>query len=138
MPDIYGTIHLDSIGDKTETRWVGTFKIKRVLTHGDYLAIERNYASLVPPKDRDVSEEMKLRAAAIAELAVRVIDSPPWWEGSQDGRNLLDAQPLWDLIAACNEEEKRWFEQLKNTAKTDDNNPISLGKDSNEIPVGNS
>jgi len=125
LPDTVALVSLDSTGEVTKTRWVGTFKIKRILTHADRFALERVYASLLPSRDREVSEELRLKAAAIAELYVRVVEGPAWWDSTKGGQLLADSQPLYDLIFLCNEEEKKWSDQLEATANTEESNAVS-------------
>ena len=121
LPDTIATVSLHSIGEVTKTNWVGQFKIKRILTHADRFQLERIYAQLLPSREREVSEEVRLRAAAIAELSVRVIEGPAWWEGSKGGQLLVDTAPLYDLSYECAKEEKAWSEQLDQTAKEGSN-----------------
>lgn len=124
LPDTTAIVSLDTIGEKTKTRWTGTFKVKRVLTHADNFALERVYALLLPSREREIKEELKLRAAAIAELSVRVIEGPPWWDGTKSGQFLVDSDPLYDLITLCNEEEKRWAQQVEDLAKFEESSAI--------------
>ena len=119
LPDMIATVTLDSTGERTKSRFIGSFQIKRLLTHADRFALERVYASLLPAREREISEDERLKAAAIAELSVRVVSGPTWWEGSRNGQLLVDAQPLFDLAILCEKEEKRWSELLEESAKTD-------------------
>src|ERR1019366_469199 len=112
LPEQIVTVFLDSIGDRTKTRWTGSFRIKCVLTHADRFALERMYAALLPSREREVDEEVKLRAATIAELSVRVVDGPEWWQGTRGGQLMTDKDPLYDLIVMANEEEKKWDEAV--------------------------
>lgn len=112
VPDRIASLTLDSAGEVTKTKYIGTFRIKAVLTHGDRLQLERFYASLLPKNTETVSEEMKVRAATIAELSVRVIDGPGWWTDSNNGLLLLDAEPLYDLLMQCNSAYEDWLKRL--------------------------
>lgn len=125
LPDTTGTISLDSIGERTKTRWAGTFKIRKVLTNADHFALERVYAQLLPSRERDIKDELKLRAAAVAELSVRIMEGPEWWNGTKGGQLMVDSNPLYDLIMLCNEEEKRWDAQVEEMSKFEDSNAVS-------------
>jgi hypothetical protein len=116
IPDTISTIMLDSTGERTKSRFVGTFKIKRVLTHGDRFALERFYNMLLP-KGMEVQEELKIRAAAIAELGVRIIEAPEWWDGSHRGQDLIDSDVIYDLVAACAKAESEWTKELDDEVK---------------------
>lgn len=128
LPDTIATVHLDSIGERTKSRWVGQFKIKRVLSHADQFALERMYAALLPSRDREISEDVRLRAAAIAELYVRVLEGPEWWNGTRYGQQMVDTDPLYDLVGLCSDEEKKWSEQLEAEAKFEDTNAVDPEK----------
>lgn len=128
LPDIATMITLDSVGETTQSRFIGQFKIKRKLTHADRFQLERIYAQLLPSREREIEEELRLRAAAIAELSVRIIEGPEWWNGSKGGQLLVDSQPLYDLALLCSEEEKKWSQQLEDLAKTEESNAVPVGE----------
>lgn len=130
LPDMVAMVTLDSTGEKTKSRFIGQFKIKRLLTHADMFALERIYASLLPSREREINEDQRLKAAAIAELSVRVIEGPAWWEGSKNGQLMVDSQPLYDLAMLCSEEEKRWAQQLEETAQTEESNAVPVSEPS--------
>lgn len=129
LPDMTAMVTLDSVGEKTQSRFMGQFKIKRILTHADMFQLERVYAQLLPSREREINEDQRLKAAAIAELSVRVVEGPPWWEGSKFGQLMVDAQPLYDLAMLCSEEEKRWSKQLEDAAKTEESSAVDPEKE---------
>lgn len=110
------SINLDVIGERTKSRFLGTFRIKAVLTHADVIAIERMYAQLLPRSSGDISEDAKLRASTIAELSVRILEGPEWWNGSRSGQLLIDREPLYQLLIKCNEAEQDWSNRLAEQA----------------------
>lgn len=117
LPDRVKTVTIDVLGDKTKTRYTGTFKMRVVLTNTEEAEIERNYKEELPD-DSGVKEELKIRIASIAELRVRITScTAPWWGGSREGRDLLDASPIYDLITKCNIEQKAWLEQVNKEAE---------------------
>lgn len=121
IPDYFTIINLDSVGEVTKSRWIGTFKVKCVLTHMDRMALERVYTELLPPKaNENASEDIKLRAATIAELSVRVIEGPEWWNASRNGQLLVDSEPLYDLMVKCNEAYKDWSNRLNQAANSEE------------------
>jgi hypothetical protein len=124
LPNHIVTVNLDSLGDRTKARWVGQFRIKCVLTNADRFKLDRMYAELLPPRDREVDEEVRLRAATIAELSVRVVDGPEWWSSTRGGQLMADKAPLYDLIVMCNEEEKKWDKAVEDLSKFEDSNAI--------------
>ena len=124
IPDVQTQVSLDSIGDVTKSRWFGTFLIRRKLTHADRFLIERIYNQMIP-KGGDVLEDLKIRAATLAELQARVISGPDWWESSGRMQLLLDAQPIYDLIALCSKAEADWEKELEDESKVETSNVIT-------------
>jgi hypothetical protein len=125
LPQMQAQIQLDSEGERTKSRWLGSFTVKRILTHADRFAIERMYSFLLP-KDVNTSEEMKVRAATIAELAVRIVSGPQWWEGSNSGQMLVDSNPLYDLLSLCADAEEAWNKELEANSKLESTNAVNL------------
>ena len=124
LPSHIVTVNLDSLGDRTKQRWVGQFRVKCVLTNADRFRLERLYAELLPSREREVDEEIKLRAATIAELSVRIVDGPDWWTATRGGQLMADKAPLYDLIVMCNNEEKQWDKAVEDLAKFEESNAI--------------
>lgn len=116
LPDHVVTITLDSTGEITKRPWIGTFKIKLLISHNERLAFERRYKELLP-NDSGVDEDTKFKASALAELSVRVIDGPGWWEDSKQGMNLVDAKPIIDLLYKVNEGYSDWLKKVEDIAK---------------------
>lgn len=116
LPDHITTITLDSTGEITKRPWLGTFKIKLLLSHSERLAFERRYKELLP-NDSGVDDDTKFKASALAELSVRVVEAPDWWDGSKQGMNLVDAQPVIDLLFKVHQGYKEWLEKVEQIAK---------------------
>lgn len=126
IPDYIRMVQLDSMGEVTKERWIGTFQVKAVLTHADRFQLERMYNQLIP-KDGEVSEDIKLRAASIAELSVRVVKGPRWWDETASGQLMVDMDPLYDLLVQCNKESKNWSEELDKAAQMEPSNVVGKG-----------
>ena len=124
IPDIISTVYLDSIGEVTKSRWVGSFQVKAIISNADRLAKARLYAKLMPPEGSSVEEDDKIRAELIAQLSVRVVSGPEFWSSSYGGQLLTDIDPLVDLLKLCQEATENWNKQLNETAQTQDGNVI--------------
>jgi len=116
LPDILKHSNLDSIGEITGQKYFGSFKIKVILTHDERFAIERTYKRLLPD-DKGVEQEISLRAAGIAELDQRIVEAPKWWIDSRNGRDLVDSQPIYDLVVAVNKLYEEWRSELNKTVE---------------------
>jgi hypothetical protein len=114
------------MGEITKERWVGQFQVKAVLAHSDRFQLERLYNQLIP-KDGEVAEDIKLRAATIAELSVRIVKGPRWWDETASGQLMVDMDPLYDLLVLCNKESKNWSEELDKAATMEPSNVVGKG-----------
>ena len=123
LPNIYATVSIDAIGEKTKSRWIGSFNVKRVLSHADVMEFERMYSRLIP-KGVDPSEERRIQAATLAELTVRIVSGPSWWDSTQGGQLMVDMEPLYQLMIECSKEEKAWSDEIDKLASFGDGNIV--------------
>lgn len=112
LPDIVKYVSLDSIGDVTGQKYVGSFRIKVILSHDDRFTIERTYKQMLPD-DKGVVDEIKLKCGGISELESRIVEAPAWWKDSRNGRDLVDSTPIYDLLVAVSEQYENWKQELK-------------------------
>ena len=111
IPDYIKTVVLDANGEVTKSRWTGTFRVKCILSHADRFALERIYTQLLP-SDTGVDEEVKIKAATIAELSVRVVDGPEWWNSTRQGQLMVDTTPIYELIGLVVKASEEWSHEL--------------------------
>lgn len=120
LPDIVKYVSLESIGEITGQKYAGSFRLKVLLTHDERFAIERTYKQMLP-NDNGVEQEIKLKCGGIAELEQRIVEAPNWWKDSRSGRDLVDAQPVYDLLIQLQEKYEEWKQELKKEVATGDN-----------------
>ena len=116
IPDYIRTVVLDCDGEVTKSRWIGTFRIKAILSHADTFAIERMYSKMLPAGTTP-TEEMKVRAAVIAELSTRIVEGPDWWNSTRHGQLMVDSEPLYKLAVKCKEENDKWNAELNSASQ---------------------
>ncbi len=121
IPDIVRHVELSSIGEVTQNLYAGSFKLKALLTHDERFRIERTYKNFLPD-DKGIGQDISIRAAGIAELDQRIIEAPMWWSQSRNGRDLIDSQPIYDLIVAVNEKYEEWKAELNKTVESNSGN----------------
>lgn len=115
LPDIIKPINLESIGEITGETWRGIFQVKVILTHSERFAIERAYKVMLP-NDTNVDDATKIKCASIAELEQRVVSAPEWFKNARYGRDLVDAQPLYDLMTLSYAKLEEWRKELVDSA----------------------
>ena len=116
LPDFDTTINLDVEGEVTKTKWLGQFTIKRVLTHKDRFEIERFFREYLP-MGMEADQNLRTRAAALAELRVRIKHAPRWWEDSNYGLDMVDSEPIYYLLIKSSESYKKWQDELAEMIK---------------------
>lgn len=115
LPDVIKTFSINATGEITKLPYVGVFRAKIILTNADRIEIERKYNMLLS-SDSTASENIKLRASALAELEVRVLDGPRWWQDSLSGKNLIDIEPIWAILIKINELAAEWQKEVEKMA----------------------
>jgi hypothetical protein len=123
LPSIYKTVTIDCLGDVTKQRWTGSFEVKAILSNADRFEIERIYSKLMPVGTTP-SEEQKIEASTIAELAVRVASGPSWWDSTRGGQLMAEMNPLYDLMQECSKAQKAWSDEVDKMAEMGDGNVI--------------
>lgn len=113
VPNHLRTVILDSTGETSRQKWGGQFKVKAVMTNADRFALERKFADLMPKNTDHVTDMIKYKAATIAELSVKIVSGPRWWDDTDRGELMVDFDPLLDLLIKCNEATKDWNEELE-------------------------
>lgn len=122
LPDIVKYVSLESIGEITGQKYTGAFRLKVLLTHDERFAIERIYKQMLP-NDVGVEQEIKLKCGGISELEQRIVEAPNWWKDSRNGRDLVDSQPIYDLLIQLQEKYEEWKQELKKEVVAGDNVP---------------
>jgi hypothetical protein len=124
LPSIYKTVTIDCVGDVTKTRWTGSFEIKAILGNSDRFELERIYSKLLPAGTTP-SEEMRVEASTIAELSVRVMSGPAWWEATRGGQLMAEMNPLYALMEECSKAQKAWSDEVDKVASMGDGNVVT-------------
>lgn len=122
LPDIIKYIQIDSTGEITGQQYVGGFRLKLIITHDDRFAIERLYKQMLP-NDDGIVQDITLKAGGIAELERRIVEAPKWWSDARNGRDLVDGQPIYDLLIAVNAAFEQWKLDLKKQVNADPSVP---------------
>jgi len=110
------TFYLDTIGQKTKKKFRGDFNVKCVLKN-------RETIDIAVATDRynggstTLAPQYALLNRAIAELEVRIIDAPKWWEKSDGGRELEDTNVVFEIYQQALNTEKEWAKRITEKAE---------------------
>ena len=66
----------------------------------------------------------------LAELKVRIVDSPLWWKSTANGENLMDENVLVDVFNAMSDGVINWMDQLNKKIETKEDQSSSKNSQS--------
>lgn len=109
------TFMLSSKGESTEQKYEGAFKVKCLLTNAEKVNIGLRLDSY-NGGSKTVAAGVAILNATLAELDVRVIEAPSFWKDSDNGRELMDTNIVYEVFAKANEAEADFKKRLKEVA----------------------
>lgn len=90
---------LDVTGETTGEKFAGVFKCKTRLSHRDALRQDQVRRGLLGNNPDAASPRALSTAEAFSEFAVRLLDSPSWFQNSDGGLELSDDNVIAELYA---------------------------------------
>lgn len=110
------TISVD--GERTGEKYKGEFACKILLSHSDQLARDARRRQLLGGSSPDAAfPRPASQADMFAELHVRVLQAPKWWDGSNGGLDLFDDAVLLEVHKQCLAAEAKHLTDLKKQAE---------------------
>lgn len=121
LPKNERSFNFEHKGSLTSYKYDGTFTVRCVLNvqqkHQLELDKTRLMADMKNPTDR-----LEGISSALAELKIRIIESPAWWKDSNGGLDILDEDAVAALYTKCTEMEAEWRKELKAKAEATSGN----------------
>lgn len=74
--------------------YAGTFKVRRRLSHMQFLRADELRRELVGAKPEFAPEDVRKNAYILSTCAAHVISAPSWWTDNSNGVDLLDEEPV--------------------------------------------
>lgn len=116
LPKNESTFDFEHIGELTNKKYEGQFTVKCVLSLADkrYLEIEKSRltADLMNP-----TGNLSALGSVIANLRVRVIEAPDWYNQAIMSLDILDEEVVFELYANCLKKSDEWRESIKKKAE---------------------
>lgn len=100
----------------TDEQFIGTFRAKKRLSFMDQLTRDKLRRELLGVTGNEAENRAFSIAAIVAELSVRLTDSPKWWTETNNGLNLYSEILLGAVFDGCMQIEKEYKEQQKKLA----------------------
>ena len=120
LPKIERSFPFEAVGDLTGKKYDGNFQVKAILNFGDKHQLELQ-KTLLQADTRSPTPGLRGVAQILAELSIRIIEAPTWWQQSNGGRTILDENVVLALYDKVVEQEDEWKKDLalKRAAKED-------------------
>ncbi len=104
---------VDVKGSVTGETYKGLFKVKPLLSHKDKLRRDEIRRSLLGEKATDASENAQTMASIFSKIYIHVIDAPSWWTNADNGSDLLDEEPVQQVLTEILKIESDQIESVK-------------------------
>ena len=111
------TFMLSTKGESTGMKYEGAFKVKCLLTTTEKVDIGLRLDAY-NRGSKTVPQSTAILNATLAELDIRVMESPSFWKDSDSGRQLLDTNIIFEVFKLSTEAEEDFRKRLKE--KSDD------------------
>ena len=112
LPHNEKTFEFSHVGTTTGRKYDGKFTVKCVLNMFDKREIELEKSRL----QADVANPTNLLSSLshiLANLRIRIIKAPTWWEQSLGGFDIMDEDVIIALFDKVMEQEDTWHKELK-------------------------
>jgi len=116
LPKNERTFEVSETGATTGKSYEGKFTVKCILNMFDKRQLEMEKTRLMADYSNP-TDGLSGIAFILANLRVRVIDSPEWWKQSAGGDDIYDEDVLVKLYDKAMEAEKEWRDELKGKAE---------------------
>jgi len=107
---------LDLEGEVSKERRLGKFRAKTRLTMRDYVTRDRLRRDLLGSAGGQSNEDALAVAYMVSELQVRLVESPKWWQDSDNGLDLEDFNVLKKVYEQARAIEKQAKEEESQAA----------------------
>lgn len=110
----FATFDYAGTGNKTKTHYMGTFKVKCLLSPLDKIKIDRTYRELVGSTNPHMASKTATDYIfALSQLKYRVIESPDFFKNKEFDGGHLDGNVLAEIINLCIDAEAE-YEEMQN------------------------
>ena len=106
------------VGDRTNTTYMGVFRVKTIVSPMDMIRADRLYRELIGSVNPHMaSKETQNFAFALSQLKVRILEAPDFYKNSDLDGSHLDSNILIDIINKSIDAEEEYKKQIDNKLK---------------------
>ena len=113
LPKNERTFEFCEKGDVTFKEYKGSFTVKCVLSMLDKRILEVEKSRIMADISNPTNELIAL-STIMANLNVRIIESPSWWKEANNGNNIQDENIIVTLFDKVMDQEEEWRKEVKN------------------------
>jgi hypothetical protein len=108
-------------GELTGRKYEGTFTVKCVLNMADKRRLEIEKSSISADL-MNPTNNLSAIATVVANLRVRVVNSPDWFKQSIQTLDLLDEDVIFEIYSQCLNKSEEWITEVKKSSVGDQGN----------------
>jgi len=123
------TFTVNITGETTFQSYPGTFKVKKLLHHGDQVEVDRMRRQLLGALPEGPSPRAVNQTGIFAELLTRIVEAPKWWTENGNGMALYDDNVLKKVYEETMKAEQTFREEIKKLAEADKKDLEALKKE---------
>jgi hypothetical protein len=122
LPKNEKSFFFSQAGDITQHKYEGQFSVKCILTAADKRMLEIEQSRLMVDLKNPTSNLVAI-SRVVANLRVRVLKGPDWFNQMLEDLETLDDNILFDVWAKCLELSAEWHDDLKKLTDPMGNEP---------------
>ena len=112
------TFSINIVGKHSKDSYMGTFKVKCLLSPLEEIAADKRYRDLLGANSHLAQENVRQQAFALAQLEQRVIEMPAFWENdSLPGGHVKDQNVLLHVLDQAVEAQEKYIETKETELK---------------------
>ena len=112
------TFTINVVGKHSKDSYMGTFKVKCLLSPLEEIAADKRYRDLLGANSHLAQEHIRQQAFALSQLEQRVIEMPAFWENDTlPGGHIKDVNVLLAVLDRSIEAQEKYIETKENELK---------------------
>jgi hypothetical protein len=101
------------VGDESGETWAGKFRAKEKVTFQDQIQADRMRREMLGLNSHEADPEVQGQVMMLAELSVRLTETPKWWQEMRNGFGLADLNVLMAIYKECVRVRKEYVNRVK-------------------------
>jgi len=115
LPEFSFQFTIDSVGEVTGEKWAGSFTYVRPNIRA--LSDIGRYKAALNGDSQGVEAHVHAMNSVLANLRYTLVDYPRWWYDAGYGIELYDLNVILDIYTKCEEFERKFEKEIKETAQ---------------------